>query len=287
MTLNTGKKILITGVGGPAGKAAYLFFIEKGFEVLGTDMRKLDGFPYFRAVPAATDPAYLISLFHVLDEEKIQWLLPTVTEELPQIAENREPIWLKGCRLFISHVRGARIINDKWETADVLRREGVSVPRSYCGTLKKELLTLLNFPILSKPRFGRGGRGVEIYQSEQDLPETLSLERVYQEFLPGEEYDVNLLAKPAGKTCVSVVLKKTAMKSGIVGNALSVERVFDKEIAQLAENAVRALSLEGPLDIDIRRGKNGQAGILEINGRIGANVRMAEEILETMIMIRT
>jgi D-alanine-D-alanine ligase-like ATP-grasp enzyme len=81
----------------------------------------------------------------------------------------------------------------------------------------------------------------------------------------------------------TVVLKKTALKQGLVGNALAVKRTFEPRVAELAEAAVRALGLEGPIDIDIRNSANGEPFILEINARVGANVCSAEEVLTAMI----
>jgi predicted ATP-grasp superfamily ATP-dependent carboligase len=107
----------------------------------------------------------------------------------------------------------------------------------------------------------------------------LSADRIYQEFLPADEYDVNLFAHPGGRNVTSVVLKKAALKDGLVGNALSVQRVNERDVAELAEAAVYALCLEGPIDIDIRRGIDGRPFILEINARVGANLRAAEEVL--------
>jgi len=75
-----------------------------------------------------------------------------------------------------------------------------------------------------------------VHKHEGELPDVISADRVYQEFLPGEEYDANLFAKPQGNT-IAVVLRKTALKEGIVGNALEVERVEEKEVAELASRA--------------------------------------------------
>src|SRR5207245_5474939 len=86
-------------------------------------------------------------------------------------------------------------------------------------------------PILTKPRIGRAGRVVLVHKHKGQLPDVISADRVYQEFLPGEKYDANLFAKPQGNT-VAVVLRKTALKEGIVGNALEVERVEEKEVAE-------------------------------------------------------
>jgi carbamoylphosphate synthase large subunit len=246
-------------------------------------MRELNETDRFRLLPPAHDTEFVGVLSDLVDGDGIRLLVPTVTEELLKVAEHRDSIRRKNCALFVSPPEAVRIANDKWETARALLAHGVAVPRSYCGESKDELVELVPFPMLSKPRIGRGGRGITIHHNSEDLPESISTGMIYQEFLPAEEYDVNLFSEPGGRVATSVVLRKTALKAGMVGNALSVERVEDRDVAELAAAAVRALSLEGPIDIDIRRGLDGRARILEINARVGANVRSAEEVLAAMI----
>jgi carbamoylphosphate synthase large subunit len=274
---------MVTGVGGPAGHAVSQYFQHNGIVVLCADMRPLHGLQNFRLLPPASDDQFVGDLEQLLDEAEIGLLVPTVTEELGKVAEHREPIRRKDCAIFVSPAQSVRVANDKWETARALMEHGVPVPSSYCGSSKAKLLDSIPFPILSKPRIGRGGRGIAIHKTVDDLPEFLATDRIYQEFLPAEEYDVNLFAEADGATLTSVVLKKTALKEGLVGNALTVERVDERDVAELAEAAVRALSLEGPIDVDVRRGGDGRPFILEINARVGANVRAAEEILIAMI----
>ena len=273
---------LVTGVGGPAGRAVSQYFQQHGVDVVGADMRCLDGADT-KLLPPAHDDYFFSALEQVLDEERVRLLVPTVTEELPKVAEQRDLIRKRDCAVFVSDANAVRIANDKWETARALFAHGVPVPLSYCGESKEELLAAVPFPMLSKPRFGRGGRGIAIHHNSDDLPRLLSGDRVYQQFLPGEEYDVNQFADPEGVARTTVVLKKTALKGGIVGNAVRVERVHDPEVAGLAEAAVSALSMEGPIDIDIRRGNDARPFILEINARVGANVRAAEEVLVAML----
>ncbi len=275
--------VLVTGVGGPAGRAVSSYLQERGLGVLGADMRSLHPNGDFRLLPPAADPAFGDSLAAVIDEEGIRLLVATVTEELPKVAGARQAMRQRGCAVFIAPPEAVRIANDKWETARALGAAGVGVPRSYVGTSGRALLDVIPLPILSKPRAGRGGRGVEIYATPQEVPEMLSDERVYQEFLPGEEYDVNVFADPGGRPRVTVVLRKTALKEGRVGNAISVERTRSEDVAAVAEAAVRALDLEGPLDLDVRRAPDGRPLVLEINARVGANVRAAEEVLQAML----
>lgn len=283
MTAIGAETVVVTGVGGPAGRAVRGYLRERGVRVVGTDMRVLEGDGDVRIIPPVSDAGYWPALSALLDEVRARWLIPTVSEELPLIAERRDAIRKRNCTLLISPTDGVRIANDKWETARILDQRGIAVPRSYAGESKAGLLEVLAAPMLSKPRVGRGGRGVVIHATADDLPDRLPSDRVYQEFLPGDEYDVNLFAEAGGRPVVTIVLRKTALKAGNVGNAAGVERVREGDVARLAEDAVRALSLEGPLDVDVRRGADGRPAILEINARVGANVRSADEVLDAMM----
>ena len=274
---------MVTGVGGPAGRAVSTYFLNSGIAVLGTDIRPISDSPHFRIVPDANSSEFTLALDDLLNEADVHLLVPTVTEELPKIALHRDAIRKKRCCVFLSRMEAIEIANDKWQTASSLMEQGIPVPRTYCGDSRTELLDTLRFPIISKPRFGRGGRGVVIHPRLDDVPALIRADRVYQEFLPGDEFDVNVFADAEGLSLVSVVLKKTALKQGLVGNALSVKRTSEPRVAELAESAVRALGLEGPIDIDIRHSTNGEPFILEINARVGANVCSAEEVLIAMI----
>jgi carbamoyl-phosphate synthase large subunit len=268
---------MVTGVGGRAGRAVSQYFQQIGITVMCADMNMAEG-PYATQLPAASDKHFIPALERVLDEAGIGLLVPTVTEELPKVAEFRDAIRQKSC-VFLSSSESIRIANDKWETVRVLSEHGIAVPRSYCGDSKEILIEKIPFPMLSKPRYGRGGRGIGLHMRPNDLPPVLSAERIYQEFLPGDGFDVNLFADPGGNTVASIVLKKTALKCDLVANALPVQRVNERDVAELAEAAMCALSLEGPINIDIRRGIDYRPRILEINARVGANVRAAEEVL--------
>ena len=113
-----------------------------------------------------------------------------------------------------------------------------------------------------------------------------------QEFAPGDEYDVNLFMDMGGELKAAVVLKKTLMKEGIVGNALGVERVEKDDIIEICAKAAGLLGLVGPLDFvglvgpldfDIRMKKDGTPALLEINARLGGNSLSAAEVLDSLM----
>ncbi len=269
-------------MGGPAGRAAAGFLRERGARVVVADVRPIEGEADLVRLPLASEDGFLEALRGELSPRGAGLLVPTVTEELPLVAAQRAALRAMGWAVFIPPVEATRIADDKWLTAQALARAGVGVPPSISGAARASVLDALAFPVLSKPRRGRGGRGVEIHETPRDLPEP-SADRIYQEFLPGEEYDVNLFASPGGEPAALVVLRKTALREGRVGNASGVERVEAPDVARLAAAASRALALEGPIDMDVRRDRAGRPRVLEINARIGANVRSADEVLEELL----
>jgi predicted ATP-grasp superfamily ATP-dependent carboligase len=137
--------------------------------------------------------------------------------------------------------------------------------------------------MLSKPRVSRGGRGVVVYEGD-NRDEILLLDdhSIIQEFVPGTEYAPNLYCHANGEVTV-VVLEKTALAQGRVGNAVSVQRVEAPDVAAVAVATVQLLGLLGPVDIDIRRRADGTPVVLEVNARLGANSAHAPEVLSALL----
>ncbi len=136
--------------------------------------------------------------------------------------------------------------------------------------------------MLSKPRCGRGGRGVRLLASAREIADAPADDVVWQEFAPGEEYDVNLFLERTGEVAAAAVLRKTALRDGLTGNAAGVERVEHAAVRDEAVRAARALELAGPLDVDVRLRRDGAPVILEVNARLGANALTAPEVLEAL-----
>ncbi len=279
--------IMVTGVGGPAGRNVAALLRARGHAVVGTDVREVS-VPGARVVtvPLAGDPLFLEGLARVAARERVDLLIPTVTEELPIIAER----WslFSPIPAVIGPADAVRTAHDKYFTSRRLAERGVSVPRhclpSEVGS-PREVAERLGWPCLSKPRVGRGGRGVAVW-NEADWTSVAALDdrSILQEFLSGTDYCPNLfVGRAPGSHAVVIVMEKTALKEGIVGNALSVQRVTAPDVTALASEAAAALGFSGPLDVDVRRGADGRPAVLEINARFGANIASAPEILDAAL----
>lgn len=271
-------EVVITGVGGPAGRSVAAGMRERGVGVLGVDMApvELDGVATAR-VPRALDRRFGPALAAVARDAGAALVVPTVDEELPVLAR----CGLAGVAVAVGRAPAVAAADDKWLTALLLAHAGVAVPRSaLAGSAPDdELDALLGSPHVAKPRTARGARGVRLQLGGgRAEPGTL-----LQEWAPGTEYAVQLYVAALD---VVVVLEKTALAGGDIGNATAVRRVDAADVGATALAAARGLGLTGAVDVDVRRRADGTPLVLELNARFGAHAAHAPEVLDALVVER-
>lgn len=276
-------RVLLTGLGGPAGGALARQLTGLGHEVIGTDIVETLHAEYvgtFEIGPRADDPAHLPFLRDLAARTGADVLIPTVQDELPAVAAAAPVL---GAPVVIASPGSVRLAHDKLLTVWALESAGVPAPQTECF----DTAPSLPFPFVVKPRVSRGGRGVVVVDGPEHLLEP-DAGLVAQAFAPGTEYAPQLYRCPrTGETTV-VVLEKTELKQGRVGNAAAVQRLdadepAAQEISAVAESAAVALGLTGPVDMDLRRLEDGTPVVLEINARFGANSEHAPELLRAVL----
>lgn len=276
---------LVTGVGGPAGRNVAALLLERGHRVVGTDMQAIspEGITFYQ-VAAANDPGLLPSIHQIARREKVDLVIPTVSEELIVFAKGWQ--WADKIPVLVSPAKAVETANDKYLTSLALSTHAVEVPRFALPSQihsAAELAEKIGWPCISKPRVSRGGREVSLHSAEDwPLIAAMSDRFILQEFAAGVDYAPNVFAGPGGKNVI-VSLEKTELKEGIIGNAKKVVRTDTPDVADLAGRAAAAVGLTGPLDVDVRRRRDGVPVVLEINARFGANIRYASEVLDAAI----
>lgn len=283
-------RILITGSAGPAGRALANQLRLMDHQVIAADMAPVedDVFEAIAKVPPASDPSMIEILAGLVDEHRIDLLIPTVADELPMVAAAVERHAL-GAPVAIGASAAVSAAHDKLETSRALQAAGVPAP---AFALPSELasaddaLARFGGALIVKPRSARGGRGVRLVESAAELDwSSADDSQILQQFAAGTEYAPMVHVPDDGQPIV-VVVEKTELKGGRIGNAAAVRRIDDDSVADvagIAVDAVRALGLTGPADLDIRRDAAGRPMVLEINARFGANSEYAPEILQTVL----
>lgn len=311
------KTILVTGAGGPAGRALIDQLAGRRVDgedvvLVGADMEHVEDarLSLSARVPAADDPEFTPSMRHLVGAVRADLVIPTVSEELGIMAALGELLGVDAQRTFADGLCGdaspaqltqvpavvvaapgpVALAADKLHSMWALEAAGVSVPAYAAASAfgsTQDALDGFGCPIVVKPRVSRGGRGVRLVEHERDLDwESLPPAQIVQAFAPGVEYCPQVFRSWEAGTTTVVVLEKTELRDGRVGNAAAVLRRGPEQapdIAHLAVRAVDALGLTGPVDLDIRRDAHGLPVVLEVNARFGANSSAAPELLAQVL----
>jgi carbamoyl-phosphate synthase large subunit len=256
------RRVVVTGVGGPAGRSIRRQLRLRGIDTVGVDLVPRDDDTV--RVPAAHDPAFPRVLLDIAKLTRADLVIPTVSEELPPLARLRDP------RIVVAPEDAVTVADDKWLTVQRLTAVGVSVPRSCLGG------DHVHGHVVSKPRIGRGGRGFVIHHDTPPAPDD---GRIVQELLTGPEYVVNLYLTDDPACDVIGVLAKDGGTHGI-----RVTRAPD--VAALAWSAAAAIGLRGPVDVDVRRHADGRPAVLDVNARFGAHSALTPGVLDALLARR-
>jgi carbamoyl-phosphate synthase large subunit len=297
--------ILMTGGGAPGAAgilhclwqnlAFYVIAADSNPNAIGRSLVK-----DFEVIPAANDPAYIESVLALCRQKNIHIILPLVTKELIPLSQHSKEFELAGAKLIASPAASLEIANDKSKLYQFLQWRGMDLPDFRVVETAEQFAIAakeLGFPgkmICFKPSVSNGSRGFRIiddnadehhllfnekpnstYISYRDAVRILSSkpfpELLVSEYLPGEEYSVDCLAKNGEAILVVPRLRKKMI------NGISVEGEFIKEenIIQYCRQIIHELQLHGNIGIQVKRSVGGKFLLLEINPRVQGTISAA------------
>ena len=122
------------------------------------------------------------------------------------------------------------------------------------------------YPAVVKPRTGSGSRGIHIVGSAAELA---AMDRspglIVQDFLPGEEYSVDVLADTNGHVIASVPRIRARVDSGV---SVGGRTVHDPEVEYFGRAVARATGITFVANVQCKRDRDGSPALLEVNPRI-------------------
>jgi carbamoyl-phosphate synthase large subunit len=261
-------RILITGAGGAAAISVWKS-LSAEHELHMADMDPLATGLYLvpaerrLIIPRGDSPALVPALHAACRERGIDALLPTVDAELGPVAAARERFESDGIALPISPVECLRICRDKQLLIEAVQGK-VPVPGNEPLT-EAVAAGIDSFPRFAKPREGAGSRGVAKIDSRADLdkqPKDGSV--MLQEYLPGEEYSVDVYVRRDGRVIAAVPRDRMKVDSGI---AVASRTVNLPEVIQSAIRTAEIIGIRGMANVQFKRGADGVFKLLEVNPR--------------------
>jgi len=173
MIATTTSNILVTGAGGAAGVAVLRDLVHHGHTVYAADCDPYAAGLYLvperqrMLVPRGDDPSFPATLRDLAIAAGVDVVIPTVDEELEAIADVRPDFLAVGIELLLAPAGALATCLDKWALVAMLT-DVIPVPNT--SILDERFVADPGvFPVIVKPRRGRGGRGVVLVEDADQL----------------------------------------------------------------------------------------------------------------------
>jgi carbamoyl-phosphate synthase large subunit len=298
-------RILLTGAGSPAASGvirSLRLSPEMEFTLIGMDCNPdAVGFHMLDKHvigPRASDVSFIPFVLNFCAKEKVDFLFSLVTDELIKLSVAGKELLRGGTRILISPPDSLSNVIHKGRLYQSLQNAGMSVPEFRIVNTSEQLIHALyhlgypDHPVCFKPVVSDGSRGFHIVDGNADrfhmlfrekpdsahigeeelkrileghteIPETLVME-----YLPNEEYSVDLLASD-GKVVTAVPRLREATVGGITTRGIILK---EQDIMDYATAVVEFFQLSGNIGVQIRRDLMREPKIVEINPRIQGTI---------------
>lgn len=283
--INASLNVLVTGAG-----SVYGLGIIRALKasVLPVETIAIDTNPYslglffadksFIAPRASDEENYYMFIENLCKDHQIKAIFIGSTAELPFYSRNRESLETStGAKVFVNSSEVLELCTDKWLTMCHLSRLGFQIPVSFrypedAGMLSS-FIESAGFPLIVKPRFGRGSVGVVLVKDKQQLLKNIKGKEslIIQEYLTDEEqeFTVGICINQKGKVISKIALRRYLLEG------VSIAAVSDgyHHIADYCAVVASTLGAYGAINIQLRL-KDGMPVIFEINPRFSSSTGM-------------
>ena len=295
--------VLLTAVGCPGGPSLIRGLKEDShIRIVGTDMQRDIPARYlvdkFYPVSPGRSRYYIERMLEIVVKEKIDVILPLATFELDALSRHKEEFQKKGCAVCVSDSEGLRIANDRYLMSRRFERQPF-IPDFEVVTDWKDLqrkMKRLGHPeknVVIKPFVSHGSIGLKIVNERIDLYEQYRNEKPYsiivnaqilkqifrgrefndlllQEYLPGQEWEVDLLLDPTTHKFIAGGLREES--EVILSAADRVTFAEHPAILDIGKQMAEELRLSYAINLSIKLAEDGTPKVTEINPRLGAGM---------------
>jgi carbamoyl-phosphate synthase large subunit len=280
---------------------------ERDIRIIGTDANELGAgaelVDDFFVVPMAGEPEFVDQIMTICEENNVDAVIPASDEEVLRLSSEKEKFEKIGTKLVANDQTVVDKAGDKGKFLQFLSDKNLPCAEFRLPSTITEFRSAVHelgypeHPVVMKPRLARGNRGMRIIQSDinkgdlllnkksghpyatlDDIVEALNSpeldsfpEIVAMEFLPGEEYSVDILAEN-GTPVITVPKKRVETAPGL---SVIGEVDLNETIIEQVKNISNEFGFDYNINIQLRESRNGHFYPYEINPRIAASIDAA------------
>lgn len=270
------KNLLFTAGGSPGQEGLYRY-LKKKYNLFFADANIDNISPVIPVkqriqIPLGNTEAFIPALRTICKKYKIDLLIPGVDEELIKIA--RESDKFLPTQTFLPSEEFISTMLNKKSMVDALHLHQIDAPLTL---IPGERGSKFHGKVILKPQTGRGSRNVyeaQCHSSAKLLYQAVKNDCaswIFQEKIIGEEYTVQVLAKPSSELVAVLPILVEEKR----GSTISATMRPDPEIESYCRKIHKALNPGGCYNVQLVKEDNGMVKAFEINPRISTTMVMA------------
>ncbi len=277
-------RVLVSGAGGDVGqgvlKALALSSLE--IEPYAVCISPHSSWLHMGArgfiAPLSADPDYVPFLIRLIRRFNIQVFFPTVDSEIKKISQEKKRIEDEtGAFVFVDDLNKVAITDDKFETANYLKRNGFVYPSSaiMLGQQALEFPEKYGFPLIVKRRSGKGSQDVFTVRDIAELRIHLGdPDFMIQEWMDPAcgEYTSGFYIGDDGKIKGACTFRRKLK----AGSTFIAERIIDPELEMPLERIACSLGMKYLNIQSMRRGD--RLVPFEFNGRLSGTTSIVSRL---------
>jgi carbamoyl-phosphate synthase large subunit len=260
--------ILVPGASAPAAinTIKSLKMVKYPVRIVSSDTNPVSAGFYMsdahELLPEIESKSYLSRLFEIITKHKISILMPSSGYDIYHYSKYKKKLLKLGALPVVSDVMTMEICRDKMQTYHHLSKK-FDLPLTTLDSKKLE-----GFPLIAKPRYGKGSKGIVKIENPIDLRYIQSKQNglIFQEYLPGTEYTIDVLSDLNGEPLIAVPRIRVQTRAGIstVGKIIK-----DENISETCKSIAKYLKIKGPCCIQMKESNEGTLKLVEVNPRLG------------------
>ena len=301
------KNILVTAVGGRSIGSGIVHALMRAnkaearhrWNIIATDADPFSWGLYIAdqaaILPFANQPDYMESLLRLIEEHKIDAVIPGSEPEVNLLAQRRHEVPVP---VICNQAELMPLMMDKFAATSKLNELGLPFIPTYPVANWREALADFSFPMVVKPTVGTGGsRGLNFVVNEDEMTQLLpqlpeSGKYCVQPYIGtgDDEYTVGVLTDSRGQMVDSIVMRRKLIGLSLLHNRNVEGKNFalssgysqgffirDEQIQAFCENLALQLGSVGPLNIQLRKDGN-DIYVFEIHPRFSGTTTMRADV---------
>ena len=265
----------------PGRRVEIVEYFKETFHEVGRKVYTLDMSPYAPALYSGDEffridkdfnhlERYIDHILEICKEKNVSVILTLIDPELVLLSDYKEKFEAQGIKLILSDLDFIKQTFDKFGFYNTYKDtiKLVETVGSYEDALKKLNSGEWSYPLFAKLRDGSASIGIKKIAAPSDFEGVKENKQyIYQPFIDGTEYGVDVYFDMISGNLVSVFMKKKiAMRAGETDKAESVKS--DKVLEEI-KKLKNIKGLYGPIDVDVFVSNDSDVFINEINPRFG------------------